>query len=286
MTQQLEPLPRSGNSVDRIQAASNLQWARYRLRQSPQVRPGSLVAPQTVYTGRTMQHNGCPGMLNGHAEAMFAAAPVDDRTCALEATQAEIGRQRRAGQFKMTINRQIEHAPAPAINTPRTTGRPFPVPCLAPIPFLSVPTEAPRPTADPHAETGAPRQAFGSCTQSEAPRPFYLTHPVNVPPRFNTRGLPRLGPEAVTGHRVLLAPCLSTATTSEGQPKRIDTPAPPLRLHAEFPALMKEPAEVSPSDASMASVSPKEPDSPTLKASEVGDSNGETGSRADDVKMC
>ncbi|KAJ6515207.1 hypothetical protein C8R47DRAFT_1206544 [Mycena vitilis] len=348
----VEPLPRPGNSVDRIRAASNLQWARYRLRQPPQVRPGSLVAPQTVYTGRAMQNDGQeiyravflnarliihdpvtgrPGMINGHADATFVAAPSDERTWAFEvpypsmrdvqttltgygsATQAEIGRQRRTGRYQINANRQIEHAPGFATNASRAAGSALAAPRLAPVPLpsfrpfrqplpsiqsilqssldspsqpllaASPSTEAPRPTTDPRAQTSAPRQADGNRSPSDAPRPFFLTYPVNTPPRFDTRDLPRLGHEAATGHRVLLAPRISTVADPEGQPKRIDTPAPPLRLHAEFPVLKEEPSGAS-SDASMASVSPKEPESPALKASDVGRSIDETGDRADDSK--
>ncbi|KAJ6479924.1 hypothetical protein C8R47DRAFT_1218861 [Mycena vitilis] len=141
-----DTFPRTGSAVARVRVAANAQWIRHRSGQPPLVRPGSIVAPQTLYTGREIRPNGQelhhavflnarmlihdpatgrPGMQNGHAIATLVAAPADNRTWEHEtafpstpdiqsatnyspATQAEIGRQRRPGRHRLGIDRRVE----------------------------------------------------------------------------------------------------------------------------------------------------------------------------------
>ncbi|KAJ7680746.1 hypothetical protein DFH06DRAFT_1315490 [Mycena polygramma] len=142
-------LPRGGNVLTRVRAASNHQWRRQRQGQPPEVRPGSVVAPQTLFTGHETRPNGQelfhavflnarmlinnpltghPGMVNGHVLATLVAAPTDERPWPYEvafpssphtrnslgnygrAVHTEVGRQRRpGGPYRLHIDRQIEH---------------------------------------------------------------------------------------------------------------------------------------------------------------------------------
>ncbi|KAJ6450859.1 hypothetical protein C8R47DRAFT_1230049 [Mycena vitilis] len=93
-------LPRGGNVLTRVWAASNHQEGRQRQGQPPEVRLRSIVAPQTLFTGHETRLNGQelfhavflnarmlinnpltghPGMVNGHVLATLVAAPVDER---------------------------------------------------------------------------------------------------------------------------------------------------------------------------------------------------------------
>ncbi|KAJ7669206.1 hypothetical protein DFH06DRAFT_1321233 [Mycena polygramma] len=139
--------PHGGSAYTRIAAAANSQWALHRQGQELPVRPGSVVSPQTIYTGietrpngqevyhavflnaRMLVHNpitGQPGMRNGHAITQLYAAPTGDQPWPFEvpysparqlredlsgysaSVHAELGRQRRYGSFQIGVDRQIE----------------------------------------------------------------------------------------------------------------------------------------------------------------------------------
>ncbi|KAJ7850968.1 hypothetical protein B0H13DRAFT_2360443 [Mycena leptocephala] len=59
---------------------------KHRRGEEPVVRPGSLVSPQTIYTGRERRSNvtGEPGAINGHASVQLHAAPDNKRDWGLE----------------------------------------------------------------------------------------------------------------------------------------------------------------------------------------------------------
>ncbi|KAJ7604504.1 hypothetical protein DFH06DRAFT_1349406 [Mycena polygramma] len=290
-----DPLPRFSNAVERIQAASNQQWVRHRTGQPPLVRPGSVVAPQTIYTGRSVRPNGQeihhavllnsrllihnpltgrPGMVNGHAVTTLVAVPPDDSTWPFEipfpgvhhvdtlstygpATQAEIGRQRRAGNHQLDINRQVVRLPSETAGSvedaPSTPAlRPVPLPPISRA-RQSLPFRQPLPSFQ------AVLRSTQNRVEPEARTPFFLTHPPNVLPRVDTRNMTHRGTALDTGHRVLQLPTQTTTSSGTGLPRRIDTPAPPLRLLTGPPVIVEDHTD-SASDASMPPVSPKEPD--------------------------
>ncbi|KAJ6482259.1 hypothetical protein C8R47DRAFT_1217907 [Mycena vitilis] len=233
---------------------------------------------------------GRPGMINGHAEATLVAAPPDDRTWAFEvpypsardvqtaltrygaATQAEIGRQRRADCYQMSSNGHIKHVPSPEANASHVVGRtpstlrlaPISLPATRPFrqPLPSIQSvlqasrkpnsaeevsqlpAAPLPGQNTVQQSLPPIRALSQTSrdprgETDVPRPFFLTHPVNNPPRFDTWS--------------------DSHAATEGQPRRIDTPAPPLRLLVGPPPVVKEPPSAS-SDDSMPPVSSKDPE--------------------------
>ncbi|KAJ7909827.1 hypothetical protein B0H13DRAFT_2329971 [Mycena leptocephala] len=72
-----DPHPRDGTVLSRVRAATDSIWIRHRQGEDLAVRPGSLVSPQTLYTGRERCPNetGEPGAINGHASIQLHAAP-------------------------------------------------------------------------------------------------------------------------------------------------------------------------------------------------------------------
>jgi hypothetical protein len=100
-----DPYPREGTVLSRVQAASNAQWIEHGQGNELTIRPGSVVSPQTLFTGRERRatgqetyhaillnarlliHNpetGEPGAINGHASVQLHAAPNSDRVWNLE----------------------------------------------------------------------------------------------------------------------------------------------------------------------------------------------------------
>ncbi|KAJ7678167.1 hypothetical protein DFH06DRAFT_1316947 [Mycena polygramma] len=282
-------LPRSGSAEARVRVASNLQWTRHRTGQPPLVRPGSVVAPQTLYTGREVRPNGQelhhavflnarmlihdpvtgrPGMRNGHAVATLVAVPSDNRTWEFEtaypsgpdvrqiltnygpATQAEVGRQRRAGRYRLNIDRQVERIanhPAGIMSTPLT-------PTLPPVPLPSIQQTLQSPP--PNLLTPPQSRVLQMKKKS-----FFFTHPPGVAPLIDTSAMTHTGYAADTGHRVLQFPSSLRTRDNDGRLKRPDTPGPTFRLLTDPPVLRNEPSGSS-SDVSMPPASPDEPDEP------------------------
>ncbi|KAJ6447377.1 hypothetical protein C8R47DRAFT_1231459 [Mycena vitilis] len=139
--------PHGGSAYARVAAAANSQWKLHRQGQELPVRPGSVVSPQTIYTGletrpngheiyhavflnaRMLIHNpvtGQPGWRTGHAITQLHAAPTGEQPWPNEvpyssarrlretlpgysaSVHEELGRQRRYGKHQININRQIE----------------------------------------------------------------------------------------------------------------------------------------------------------------------------------
>ncbi|KAJ6482260.1 hypothetical protein C8R47DRAFT_1217910 [Mycena vitilis] len=145
-------LPRGGNVLTRVRAASNHQEGRQRQGQPPEVRLGSIVSPQTLFTGHESRPNGQelfhavflnarmlinnpltghPGMVNGHVLATLVAAPADEHPWPYEvafssspharnplairdrAAHAAAGPQRQGGPYRLPIDRQNRRVPCP-----------------------------------------------------------------------------------------------------------------------------------------------------------------------------
>ncbi|KAJ7937018.1 hypothetical protein B0H13DRAFT_1853082 [Mycena leptocephala] len=94
------PSPREGSAFNRIRTLADQIWVKHRRGEEPVVRPGSLVSPQTIYTGRERRSNGQetyhavlmnarllihnpvtgePGAINGHASVQLHAVPDNKR---------------------------------------------------------------------------------------------------------------------------------------------------------------------------------------------------------------
>ncbi|KAJ7896541.1 hypothetical protein B0H13DRAFT_1885051, partial [Mycena leptocephala] len=100
-----DPHPREGTILSRVQALTDQLWVRHRRGEELAVRPGSVVSPQAMYTGRETRANGQetyhvvlmnarllvhnpvtgePGSINGHASVQLHAAPGNQRDWNLE----------------------------------------------------------------------------------------------------------------------------------------------------------------------------------------------------------
>ncbi|KAJ7680745.1 hypothetical protein DFH06DRAFT_1315485 [Mycena polygramma] len=200
-------LPHAGTTLTRIRAASNIPWKQHRQGQPPEVRPGSVVAPQTLYTGHETRPNGQelfhatflnarmliqnpltghPGMVNGHVLATLVAAPADETTTwpfeipypshstlrtALpnmsRAIHNELGQQRMRGQHQLNVDRSITRLPG-ARNAMHTTRGIPPAPALPPVPLPLVRSRVPQ-----RARSTPP----ASAPANDSP---YTTVPLNV----------------------------------------------------------------------------------------------------------
>ncbi|KAJ6448422.1 hypothetical protein C8R47DRAFT_1231025 [Mycena vitilis] len=253
--------PRSGTNHQRVQAATDLQWAAFRRGHELTVRPGSVVSPQTVYTGREVRSNGQevhhavllnarllvhnpdsgePGMQNGHAMVHFYTTPRADVAWDLETPYApaesvtrqlqgysaaihqEVGRQRRTGKFAINGARQIKELYSPPPPTPFSRAMSSPRCPVSPLAKL-LPARL-------------PLRRSGADTPPEHFR--YLTYPARTPPR--TRPANSLSTnyiEADTGNRVLALP--TNAHPHLDASPRPGTPGLPGRLHEGRPRLRR-----------------------------------------------
>ncbi|KAJ6499743.1 hypothetical protein C8R47DRAFT_1068631 [Mycena vitilis] len=225
--------PSGGTIHQRIRAATDIPWGQHRRGLPLTVQPGSVVSPQTSYTGvetrpsgqevhhavllnaRLLIHNlitGRPGMRNGHAIVHFFVAPVTDRAWDLGAdkvTEAlpgycasvhrEVGLQRRPGKFVLTANRQIARAPTPFPGARRVQpAGPRPAPS-APRPASSAPRPAPpvkKTTGHPVSGIPRPIPVYTSARRSPVKKeePFrYFTYPKGNPPRLRARNTQETG---------------------------------------------------------------------------------------------
>ncbi|KAJ6504335.1 hypothetical protein C8R47DRAFT_1248401 [Mycena vitilis] len=281
--------PRSGTNHQRVHAATDLQWAAFRRGHELTVRPGSVVSPQTVYTGREVRSNGQevhhavllnarllvhnpdsgePGMQNGHAMVHFYTAPRADVAWELETPYAsadsvsrqlqgysaaihqEVGRQRRAGKFTIDAERQIKEIYSPPPPTPFPRAMSSPRRPISPLAKL-LPARL-------------PLRRSGAETPPEHFR--YLTYPARTPPR--TRPANSLSTnyiEVDTGNRVLALP--TSAHPHLDASPRPGTPGLPGRLHEGRPKLRRAHS----SDDAMEDVipAPPAPSAPSAPAEQL-----------------
>ncbi|KAJ6506226.1 hypothetical protein C8R47DRAFT_1209423 [Mycena vitilis] len=250
---------------------------------------GSVVSPQTVYTGREVRSNGQevhhavllnarllvhnpdsgePGMQNGHAMVHFYTAPRADVAWELETPYAsadsvsrqlqgysaaihqEVGRQRRAGKFTIDAERQIKEIYSPPPPTPFPRAMSSPRRPISPLAKL-LPARL-------------PLRRSGAETPPEHFR--YLTYPARTPPR--TRPANSLSTnyiEVDTGNRVLALP--TSAHPHLDASPRPGTPGLPGRLHEGRPKLRRAHS----SDDAMEDVipAPPAPSAPSAPAEQL-----------------
>ncbi|KAJ6452563.1 hypothetical protein C8R47DRAFT_1229380 [Mycena vitilis] len=200
------------------------EWVQHRKGNELTVRPGSVVAPQTLYTGsetrpngqevqhaiflnaRMLVHNpatGEPGMRNGHVVAHLYLAPTADKPWDLEVPYPSAAQVRTAlTTYGPTVHREVERVASPTLTVDAS-------PDLAPVPQLPISFPSP-----PYSRT-CPR-----------PRP-----PPRTPsPRTNKGGvlLDTGLIDEETGHEVLALPT-GSGSARPASP-RPGTPAPPRRI--------------------------------------------------------
>ncbi|KAJ7601919.1 hypothetical protein DFH06DRAFT_1351848 [Mycena polygramma] len=167
---------------------------------------GTMISPQTVYTGLHNPQTGLPAVLTGHMEGHLFAAPADDPLP------------------KYGKHRQRDPYPSPADmasswRKPTTVHAPAP---FRPIALLPNPGSAPRAASSP---------------ENEVPGFRYLIHPENNPPA-GANALPSLGLLRTGSNE----PRQEVRQVPVGTGQRYDTPALPSLLMNTKPPLAGIPA--------------------------------------------
>ncbi|KAJ7930584.1 hypothetical protein B0H13DRAFT_1858708 [Mycena leptocephala] len=147
-----DPHPKEGTVIRRVQAATDELWVKHRKGVDLIARPGSIVSPQTLYTGKERRGNGQdvyhaillnarllihnpdtgePGAINGHAGIQFYAAPVNNRAWGMEVPYASDAQLDLAlAKYGIGVHREVDQdssnessvsegwRPKPAIESP------------------------------------------------------------------------------------------------------------------------------------------------------------------------
>jgi hypothetical protein len=250
--------PREGNVFNRVRTLSDQLWVKHRRGEELAVRPGSVVSPQTIYTGRERRANGQetyhavlmntrllihnpvtgePGAINGHASVQLHAAPsnkcdwnlevpyVSDLQIQNELTKygtgvhKEVSRQRRRGQYKLTVARRVVQVESSDDE--------------------SVASEGWRPSL-PFAATFPASLSGPETSRMVPPASGYVTHPTGLLPPFDTSNMREVG-RTLSGDHVLRFPePAADGISVDSVAARPGTPRLPWQLLYEPPALRLE----------------------------------------------
>ncbi|KAJ7920772.1 hypothetical protein B0H13DRAFT_1867270 [Mycena leptocephala] len=230
-----DPHPREGSNLSRVQAATD----------------GSVVSPQTLYTGSERRPNGQevfhaillnarllvhdpatgePGARNGHASVQLYAAPNTDKVWDLEVPYVSDQQiQEELTKYGPGVHREVQHDTSYSEDESSVSDG-------SPIGKASLMSRVTPPILT---------KTNVSVFSTKAGEFSYVTHPADVPPPFDTSQMLALGTTA-EGDRVLRVP----AREPGGEPvRRPDTPHLPWRLLENPPALTS--SRVSPQDSPM-----------------------------------
>ncbi|KAJ7789053.1 hypothetical protein B0H13DRAFT_1936499 [Mycena leptocephala] len=246
-----DPHPREGSNLSRVQAATN----------------GSVVSPQTLYTGSERRPNGQevfhaillnarllvhdpatgePGARNGHASVQLYAAPNTDKVWDLEVPYVSDQQiQEELTKYGPGVHREVQHDTSYSEDELSVSDgwRSSPPPLITPDKSSSSPIGKASLMSRVTPPILTKTNVFVSSTK--AGEFSYVTHPADVPPLFDTSQMLALGTTA-EGDRVLRVP----AREPGGDPvRRPDTPHLPWRLLENPPALTS--SRVSPQDSPM-----------------------------------
>ncbi|KAJ7822247.1 hypothetical protein B0H13DRAFT_2448026 [Mycena leptocephala] len=253
-----DPHSREGTILGRVHTLADQLWVRHRQGNELTVRPGSVVSPQALYTGRERRANGQetyhavlmnarllihnpvtgePGSINGHASIQLHAAPDNKRDWNLEVpyvsdlqvqntltkygagVHREVSRQRRRGKYRLTVARRILQDESSDSESVVSEGWRSASPSSAPAPVSST--------------TNEDRRVI-------SPTSGYITHPVGLPPPFDTSRMQEIG-RTLDGDHVLHFPEAPVdGSPTETVAERPGTPRLPWRLLHERPALRLE----------------------------------------------
>ncbi|KAJ7635516.1 hypothetical protein DFH06DRAFT_1336536 [Mycena polygramma] len=197
---------------------------------------GTMIAPQTVYTGLHNPQTGLPAVLTGHMEGHLFAAPADDPLP------------------KYGKHRQRDPYPSPA-DMASSWRKPSTV--HAPAPF--------RPIAlSPNFGSGA---RAASSPEDEVPGFRYLVHPENNPPA-GANALPSLGLLRTGSNE----PRQEVRQVPVGTGQRYDTPAlPSLLLNTQPPLAATPPVPAAPPSTPNHPPPPPPPDNDGEQDMEISD---------------
>ncbi|KAJ6466746.1 hypothetical protein C8R47DRAFT_1223938 [Mycena vitilis] len=267
-------LAANGHTTSAPSTTNPTEWVQHRKGNELTVRPGSVVAPQTLYTGnetrpngqevqhaiflnaRMLVHNpatGEPGMRNGHVVAHLYLAPTADKPWDLEVPYPSAAQVQTAlTTYGPSVHKEVERIDSPASESLPASPSPTPVPASEsqlPIFFPSPPSlELKRfPVHQP-----TPRRPSTAKTESYR----FLTYPPGMAPKpVNS---PLIDPGLIdgdTGHEVLLLPASSNPTHLAAS--RPGTPGLPRRMFETRPErLAPNPKRVN-SDVSMEDAPPR-----------------------------
>jgi hypothetical protein len=256
----IDPHPKEASVLSRVQAASDAYWLQHRQGNELTVRPGSVVSPQTLFTGRERRANGQetfhaillnarllihnprtgePGAINGHASVQLYAAPSNNRLWNLETPYAtdqqiqetltnygsgvhrEVSRQRRRGKYRLTVARQIQQDESSSDESSVSEG------------WRARPVHAPKPMRPIDVQRIA---ASSHLLGAEDPVRGYITHPDGNPPPFDTSHMQNIG-RTPTGDHVLQFPDPTRSQADTEGLERPGTPRLPWTLMHDPPAL-------------------------------------------------
>ncbi|KAJ7857205.1 hypothetical protein B0H13DRAFT_1902335 [Mycena leptocephala] len=233
-----DPHPREGSAFNRIRTLADQIWVKHRRGEEPVVRPGSLVSPQTIYTGRERRSNGQetyhavlmnarllihnpvtgePGAINGHASVQLHAAPDNKRDWGLEVPYVSDFQIRNTlTKYGSGVHKEDETSENESEVSEGWRPSISPASAFPPVP-----------------ETDEPTGSF-------PPASGYVTYPDGMPPPFDVSSMQEVG-RTLTGDRVLRFPELShEGSTVDSQVARPGTPRLPWQLLYDLPALRSE----------------------------------------------
>ncbi|KAJ6490383.1 hypothetical protein C8R47DRAFT_1215243 [Mycena vitilis] len=233
------------------------------------VRPGSVVAPQTLYTGsetrpngqevqhaiflnaRMLVHNpatGDPGMRNGHVVAHLYLAPTADKPWDLEVPYPSAAQVRTAlTTYGPSVHKEVERVASPTLIVDAS-------PDFAPASQLPISLPSPPSLELARAPVHHPVPRRPAPAKAESYR--FLTYPPGTAPAPGTSQLLDTGLiDEDTGHEVLALPTGSSSTRLASP--RPGTPAPPRRMYESRPVrVAPNPKRVN-SDVSMEEAPPR-----------------------------
>ncbi|KAJ7872207.1 hypothetical protein B0H13DRAFT_2669461 [Mycena leptocephala] len=237
----IDPHPREASVLSRVQAASDTYWLQHRQGNDLTVRPGSVVSPQTLFTGRERRANGQetlhaillnarllihnprtgePGAVNGHASVQLHAAPSNNRLWNLEtpyATDQQI--QETLTNYGSGVHREQDESSSDESSVSEGwRARPI----HAPRPMR--PLDVQRIVASSHL------QGVGEPVRG------YITHPDGNPPPFDTSQMQNIG-RTPTGDHVLQFPDPTRSQADIEGMERPGTPRLPWTLMHDPPVL-------------------------------------------------
>ncbi|KAJ7787719.1 hypothetical protein B0H13DRAFT_2395176 [Mycena leptocephala] len=210
-----DPHLREGTILNRVQALTDELWVRHRHGEELAVRPGSVVSPQAMYTGRETRVNGEPGSINGHANVQLHAAPSNQRNWNLEVPYVSDSQIRDTlTHYGTGVHR--EHAVFSRIRRLIRT---------------------PRSLRDGAARL-QPRLLRFLPLVNYSPVSGYVAHPEGMPPPFDISNMQELG-RTMTGDHVLRfsEPSVDGSAASPAA-ERPGTPRLPWQLLYDRPALI------------------------------------------------
>ncbi|KAJ6503467.1 hypothetical protein C8R47DRAFT_1210714 [Mycena vitilis] len=207
--------PHGGNALARVRAAANSQWAEHRRGQELEVRPGSVVSPQTLYTGVETRPNG----QEVHHAIFLNAPPLGDQPWEFEVPYSSASQiQTAMSSYSPAVQAEIERLDNTPEGIPRLTPPPSSIP-LANQPLRTFPSQ-------PYTFSMPPLPPFPALRRAGAALPA-AAHSGSGNPPLTTHTSPTITEPA------------RPSSAGEGRPNyRPDTPYPLAASSLRKPSLL------------------------------------------------